>query len=103
MEFLTRLLLIVSALVLVPSCASRGLDLTPSHPPAVDLTIEREPTLPTSALDSEAAYEEWNEKVREWGRRGWDAVARNCRWHARHGAVLTCPEALSPGPLIKPR
>lgn len=91
MRFPIRLLLLVSALALAPSCASRGLDLTPSHPPAVDLTVEPEPELPATALQSEQAYEAWNEAVREWGRRGWDAIARNCRWHRAQGAKLTCP------------
>ena len=92
MRFQIRVLVLASVLALASSCASRGLGLTPSHPPAADLTVEPEPTLPVAALGSEAAYEDWNQAVREWGRRGWDALARTCRWHAAHGAAITCPK-----------
>lgn len=96
-------LLLVSALALASCSASRVPLLPPSAPPVADLTVEPEPPLGVEALTSEAAYERWNDSIRAWGRKGWDQVARLCRWHGTRGAELSCPPPIDAAPLKQPR
>lgn len=85
-------LLLVSALALASCSASKVPPQLPSRPLAADLLVEPEPPLSAAALGSEQAYEAWNEDVRAWGRRGWDRVARLCRWHQSRSPELACPK-----------
>lgn len=89
----TKLPLLASALALASCSANRVPPQTFSAPPIADLTVEPEPRLGVEALTSEAAYEGYNQAVLDWGRRGWAAVARLCRWTAAHDANTTCPPA----------
>lgn len=63
-------------------------------PPAEDLRVEPKPALSEAARESEAVYEQWNIDIEAWGQRGWDTVARICRWADRNGMTgLSCPPA----------
>lgn len=95
-ETMRKTMLIVAAGVAVSSCASRE-RATPTFPSSADLSVEAEPSYPLQAFDSdeevaEAAEDRWNDEILLWGRRGWDQVARICRWAEGHGAKVDCPE-----------
>jgi hypothetical protein len=51
-------------------------------PPAADLVVEAEPQLDMNAVlnDSAAALDDYDTAHASWGRRGWDKVARICRF-----------------------
>ncbi|WP_052730479.1 hypothetical protein [Sphingomonas sp. SRS2] len=57
-------------------------------PPAADLIVEAEPQLDAGAVanDSAAALDAYDIEHASWGRRGWDQVARLCRWFRDAGA-----------------
>lgn len=100
---LTRALLIAASLSLVSACASRE-HVRPIFPPSADLQVEAKPLLDPKALAkcheaggdpaecSDAALTDHDIAIEGWGGRGWDAVARLCRWAERNGAKgLDCP------------
>lgn len=93
MRYPIRLLPLASTLALAACFSSAAPPQTFSAPPAADLAVEAEPAIPVEAATSEAAYEGYNQAVLDWGRRGWAAVARLCRWTASHGAAVGCLEA----------
>jgi hypothetical protein len=63
------------------------------YPPAADLKVEAEPVAAPAIATSEQAYEDYNEAVAAWGRRGWAAVARLCRYSKTMGMAIDCPVA----------
>lgn len=61
-------------------------------PPAPDLVVEAKP-IPTEAILTDSNEEaKYNSAIEAWGERGWDAVARLCRWAADHGSKVPCPD-----------
>lgn len=90
MRFPTTPLALASMLALAACSTSRVPPQTFSAPPAADLAIEAEPAIPPTAATSEAAYEDYNQAILDWGRRGWSALQRICRWTADHAVPLDC-------------
>lgn len=90
---LTNGLALAALLVLACSCASREPRLT-GYPPTADLKVEAKPTLTVEALASDNALALHDDEVEAWGERGWEAVARICRWSVTNGATLPfrCPK-----------
>lgn len=73
------------------SCGNK-VETVPLFPPAVDLVVKAEPTVPDDALTDPAVEDQWRDDVLIWGREGWKTVARICRWAAGHGSEVVCPE-----------
>lgn len=92
---LTNGLALAALLVLASSCASREPRLT-GYPPTADLKVEAKPELSVEAVasDSDNALALHDDEVEAWGERGWEAVARICRWSVTNGASLPfrCPK-----------
>ena len=86
-------LALASALVLASSCADRPARLVTQYPPAEDVKDEAEPVAPPDILTSETAYEDYNEAVAAWGKRGWAQVGRVCRFFRAQGMPVDCPPA----------
>ena len=84
---LTNGLALAALLVLACSCASREPRLT-AYPPSADLKVETKPTLTVEALASDQALARHDDEVEAWGERGWETVARICRWSVTNGASL---------------
>ncbi len=95
--FLTLCPLIAGSLLLASGCA--GKEPPPmTFPSAADLAVEEKPRLDPGAVDSEAALDAYDVELELWGERGWNAVARLCRFHAQMGMPgLTCPRPREPG------
>lgn len=92
-------LLIAASLALVSSCASKAPQSAIFQPPVSDLAVEAKPVLDPSALASDAALTAHDDAIESWGERGWDAVARLCRWAVETGADgLECPPPRQPDP-----
>lgn len=102
-------LLLAGSLALVSSCASNG-HQSGSFPPSADLAVEEKPKLDPAVLArcheagidpaecSDAALTAHEDRIESWGERGWDAVARLCRFHKATGMPgLTCPRPREPG------
>ena len=89
---LTNGLALAALLVLASSCASREPRLT-AYPPSADLKVEAKPELSVEAVASDNALALHDDEVEVWGERGWEAVARICRWSVTNGASLPfrCP------------
>ncbi len=85
-------LAIVSTLALASSCADKP-GLAIQYPPAADVRIEAEPVAPPAIATSEAAYEDYNEAVAAWGKRGWAQLARICRYYKAVGMPVACEPA----------
>jgi hypothetical protein len=64
--------------------------VTPIYPPAADLVVEAKPRLDPAAVDSEAALIAHDIALETWGERGWQAVARICRWAKANGMAVEC-------------
>jgi hypothetical protein len=79
--------------VLASSCAARPQHPALPYPPAADLKVEPEPVAAPAIATSEQAYEDYNEAVAAWGKRGWAAVARLCRYSKAMGMAVECPVA----------
>ena len=90
---LTNGLALAALLVLASSCASREPRLT-GYPPIADLKVEAKPALTVEALASDNALALHDDEVEAWGERGWETVARICRWSVTNGAPLPfrCPK-----------
>ena len=90
---LTRGLALAALLVLACSCASTEPRLT-GYPPIADLRVEAKPELTVEALESDNALALHDDEVEAWGERGWETVARICRWSVTNGATLPfrCPK-----------
>lgn len=84
-------LMLASTLALVSSCAASPAHLAVVSPPAADLVVEPEPIASPDIATSEKAYEDYQDAFAAWGRRGWAAVGRLCRFAASEGAVVACP------------
>lgn len=76
--------------------------MRPIFPSAADLAVEAEPAYPVEALEVDdslqstpaaiAAENAWDDEVLIWGRRGWAAVGRLCRWAEDLGMKdIDCP------------
>jgi hypothetical protein len=80
-------------LVLASSCGSnpKPVPLAYQHPPAADLKVEQLPQAGPEIATSEPAYEAYNQDVMDWGKRGWAAVARLCRFSRSMGMSIECP------------
>lgn len=81
-------LALTASLLLVSGCGGRAQLLSP---PLADLRVEPKPQLDPAALGSDEALTRYDIAIELWGERGWAAVARLCRWHARLGADVECP------------
>ena len=88
--------LIASALAPALSSCGRPESAGSKAPPAADLVVEAEPQLDMNAVrnDSAAALDEYDTAHASWGRRGWAAVARICRWVRDRG--LPAPSCAPP-------
>lgn len=64
--------------------------MTLIFPPSADLRVEAKPVLDPSAITSEAALDAHDIALEAWGERGWQAVARLCRWAKASGASMPC-------------
>ena len=84
-------LALVSMLVLASSCASKPAPLAYLSPPAADMKVEPIPEAEPEIATSEPAYEAYNQAVMDWGKRGWAAVGRLCRFSRGMGALIECP------------
>jgi hypothetical protein len=55
--------------------------------------VEPKP-VPTIAIITDAhAAAEYSSAVEAWGERGWNMVARNCRWAQKFDRTVKCPDA----------
>lgn len=90
---LTNGLALAALLVLACSCASREPRLI-GYPPTADLRVEAKPALTVEALASDNALALHDDEIEAWGERGWETVARICRWSVTNGASLPfrCPK-----------
>lgn len=62
-----------------------------SFPSSADLAPEPKPLPGLDILTSEKAAADYDAAVEAWGTRGWQAVARICRWAKDNGAQgLNC-------------
>lgn len=86
------LLLMLSACSLVaPGCAPQ-VRIQPILPPAADLAVEPKPVPPVDIVTSAQAAADYDIAIEGWGTRGWNAVARICRWAHEQGASVSCPQ-----------
>lgn len=90
MRYLTKFLPLASTLALAACSTNAVPPQNFSAPPAADLAIEAEPPIPLTAATSEQAYEDYNQAVLDWGRRGWAALQRICAWTKDHAVLLDC-------------
>lgn len=87
------LCLILFASGLAVSACDHQERIQPLFPPRVDLAVEPKPVPPPEIVTSAQAAAEYDIAVEVWGERGWQAVARICRWAVANGAQgLDCPE-----------
>lgn len=91
MRALTRTLILAASVGFASSCAN-SVESVPIFPNAVDLTVQPEPPLPIEALSDPAVEDQWRDETLLWGRAGWQAVGRLCRFFEGHGMVVICPE-----------
>lgn len=90
--FLTALLAACAALSIVSGCAAPPPPVSPAFPSYADLTVEPKPQPTIDILTSDKASADYDVAVEAWGTRGWQAVARICRWAKDMGAPkLDCP------------
>ncbi len=84
-------LALCSAAFIASGCATKAPE-TRIYPPIADLTVEAKPLADPAGFESEQAFVDHVIALEMWGERGWDAVARLCRWHADMGmSGLRCP------------
>lgn len=88
---LTAALLTIAVTVFAASCANRPPNAAQQFPRSADLAVEPEPVLSVDALASDQAANDYDNAVLGWGRRGWLAVGRVCRWAADNGMEIDCP------------
>lgn len=95
--FLTLCPLIAGSALLASGCCDKA-SLAATFPSVADLQVEEKPLLDPAAVDSEAALDRYDIELELWGERGWDAVARLCRFHKANGMPgLICPRPRDPG------
>ena len=91
--------LMLCGFVLAASACGQQAVIRPAFPPAADLQVEPKPVPPADIVTSAQAAAEYDVAVESWGTRGWQAVARICRWAQAQGATgLNCPAAEQPPP-----
>lgn len=89
--FPTLCLIPCALLLAAGSCGERVIS-TPIYPPRADLAVEAKPRPGPEIVTSAQASALHDAKVESWGERGWATVARLCRWAARNGMAIDCPE-----------
>lgn len=96
-----KLTLLAAMIAVAPSCASKP-SVRPIFPSAADLAVEAEPAYPVEALEVDDSLQStaaaidaenaWDDAVLIWGRSGWAAVGRVCRWAESLGMKgIDCP------------
>ncbi len=91
-------LALFSAACIASGCATKASE-TRIYPPIADLTLEAKPLADPAGIESEQAFIDHVIALEMWGERGWDTVARLCRWHVDMGmSGLRCPPR-HPNPL----
>lgn len=78
--------------VLGASACDKRVRIQAALPPAADLVVEPKPVPTIDILTDATAEANYNSDVEAWGERGWDAVARICRWAKAHGGPVVCPK-----------
>ncbi len=105
----TLLLMLSAFSFLAPGCAQQ-VRIQPIFPLAADLAVERDcpatdprgvaaeaqgrhckPIPSADIVTSAHAAADFDVAVQGWGQRGWNAVARLCRWARAQGAAVDCP------------
>lgn len=82
---------LLAALLTVSACASNP-ETPQLHPQAALLAVEPKPVMPPEAVESDQASIAHDIAIEVWGDRGWQAVARLCRWHVEMGMKgVECP------------
>lgn len=77
--------------LLASGCGQR-VEVRPIFPSHADLKVEAEPMPGDDIVTDAAADERFRAEHESWGRRGWGAVGRICRWASRNGMTIDCPK-----------
>lgn len=91
--FQMRSLMLFAFVLVVSGCGGERVVSTPIFPPSADLMVEAKPVPGPEIVESAQAAAEYDAAIEAWGERGWNAVARICRFVAGHGMAVSCPAA----------
>ena len=95
---LTPSLMLCGFALAVSACAQQDV-IRPAFPPVADLQVEPKPVPPPDIVTSAQAAADYDIAIESWGTRGWQAVARICRWARDLGAQgVNCPPPETPQP-----
>lgn len=89
-KYLMKSLMLCASVLAVSACAPKE-RLSPAFPPVADLAVEPKPVALPEIVTSAQAAADYDIAVESWGQRGWNAVARMCRWAKDSGASVDCP------------
>lgn len=89
-KFQTLLPMLCASALVVSACGPKE-RIRPLYPPAADLKVEPKPIAGPEIVTSAQAAARYDVAIESWGERGWQAVARICRWASRNGMEVACP------------